>query len=335
MDGFATGLSTCLTKDGQTTPTANIPMGGFKVTGLGNGASAQDAATYGQLTTFAPLFGICEFRLSLTSGVPVTTSDVTAAGTIYLSPYKGNRISLYDGANWNVRTSSEIATGGVAGGLANTNYDVFCYDNATVPTLEFSPWASDSARAIALVLQNGILVKSGAPTRRYLGTLRLTAAQLYEDSYTNRTLWNYYNRAYRPLRRTDPLDTWNYTTATWRIAGGNTSNQVNFVIGWSEDAVTAQVHAFSKNTNTLVNMIAGIGYDATNALASGCLTGGGMSALANSYVGQDAHYTTIPAVGYHFLAWIELSDATGTTTWAGDGGAPASTQSGIQGWVWA
>ena len=32
MDGFATGLSTCLTRDGQSTPTTNIPLGGFKLT---------------------------------------------------------------------------------------------------------------------------------------------------------------------------------------------------------------------------------------------------------------------------------------------------------------
>lgn len=42
---IATGLTTCLTKDGQTTPTANIPMGNFKITGLGAGTALTDAAT--------------------------------------------------------------------------------------------------------------------------------------------------------------------------------------------------------------------------------------------------------------------------------------------------
>lgn len=45
---LATGLSTCLTKDGQTTPTANIPMGGFKITGLGAGTGTGDAVRYQQ-----------------------------------------------------------------------------------------------------------------------------------------------------------------------------------------------------------------------------------------------------------------------------------------------
>ena len=47
-DGFATGLSTCLTKDGQTTVTANLPMGGFRHTGVGNGAARNDYLAVGQ-----------------------------------------------------------------------------------------------------------------------------------------------------------------------------------------------------------------------------------------------------------------------------------------------
>jgi hypothetical protein len=46
---LATGLSTAITKDGQTTPTANIPLGGFKITGLGAGTVASDAARLSQV----------------------------------------------------------------------------------------------------------------------------------------------------------------------------------------------------------------------------------------------------------------------------------------------
>jgi hypothetical protein len=42
---LATGLSTAICKDGQTTITANIPFATFKITGLGNGTDKQDAAT--------------------------------------------------------------------------------------------------------------------------------------------------------------------------------------------------------------------------------------------------------------------------------------------------
>lgn len=49
MNGFATGLSTCITKDGQTTVTANLPMAGYRHTGVGNGSARNDYASLAQV----------------------------------------------------------------------------------------------------------------------------------------------------------------------------------------------------------------------------------------------------------------------------------------------
>ena len=46
---LATGLTTALTKDGQTTPTANITLGGYKITNLAAGTAAADAVRFSQL----------------------------------------------------------------------------------------------------------------------------------------------------------------------------------------------------------------------------------------------------------------------------------------------
>lgn len=45
---FATGLTNCVTRDGQSPPTANLPMGGFKLTGLAAGSTAGDSLRYEQ-----------------------------------------------------------------------------------------------------------------------------------------------------------------------------------------------------------------------------------------------------------------------------------------------
>lgn len=45
LSDIATGLSTAITKDGQTTITANIPFNGNKITGLGAGTARTDAAS--------------------------------------------------------------------------------------------------------------------------------------------------------------------------------------------------------------------------------------------------------------------------------------------------
>jgi hypothetical protein len=49
MNGMATGLSTCLLKDGTQTVTANIPMANHKFTGLLAGSAGTDSANVGQL----------------------------------------------------------------------------------------------------------------------------------------------------------------------------------------------------------------------------------------------------------------------------------------------
>lgn len=46
---LANALTQSISKDGQTPATANLPMGGFKLTGLGNGSASTDSITYGQV----------------------------------------------------------------------------------------------------------------------------------------------------------------------------------------------------------------------------------------------------------------------------------------------
>lgn len=64
LNDIATGLSTAITKDGQTTPTANIPMGGYKITNLAAATLASDAPRYdqvvavGAVTTITSLAGL-------------------------------------------------------------------------------------------------------------------------------------------------------------------------------------------------------------------------------------------------------------------------------------
>lgn len=46
---LANALTQSLSKDGQTPATANLPMGGFKLTGLANGSASTDSVSYGQV----------------------------------------------------------------------------------------------------------------------------------------------------------------------------------------------------------------------------------------------------------------------------------------------
>lgn len=54
---IADGLTNCLTKDGQTTPTANLPMGNFKHTGVASGTARTHYTSVAQLQDQGPLWG--------------------------------------------------------------------------------------------------------------------------------------------------------------------------------------------------------------------------------------------------------------------------------------
>jgi len=81
---LATGLSTAITKDGQTTVTANIPMAGFKITGLGAATVGTDAVQYGQIQSNTD-------KLVTVSGTDTLTGSVTPALTAYAA---GNLFSF-------------------------------------------------------------------------------------------------------------------------------------------------------------------------------------------------------------------------------------------------
>ena len=80
---LASGLTNCITKDGQSTPTANIPMGSNKITGLANGTLASDAANLGQVqTTAAKLIGSISGADTVT-GIMSPTLTAYAAGQLF------------------------------------------------------------------------------------------------------------------------------------------------------------------------------------------------------------------------------------------------------------
>jgi hypothetical protein len=70
---LANGLTNVITKDGQTTVTANIPMSNFKITGLGAATTANDAVRLEQLTSGATnvSFGNLAYTGTLTGGTGV------------------------------------------------------------------------------------------------------------------------------------------------------------------------------------------------------------------------------------------------------------------------
>lgn len=275
--------------------------------------------------------GLTEGRLTLTTATPVTTADVTAATTIYFTPYKGAQLALFTAASvWTRHTFAQISI--AVPSTTNTLYDVFVYDNSGVITLELTAWTNDTTRATALAFQDGVYVKSGATTRKYLGSVRTTGVSgQTEDSYAKRYVWNYYNRVVRPMRVMESTDTWNYTTTTYRQANANAANQLDCVIGVAEVLLDAHVQATAANSTGATFAQVAIGQDSTSAPATGLIGMQFALSVANTGTFGGADLLIYPAVGRHVYVWLERGDGTGTVTWSGDAGAPTVLQSGIFG----
>lgn len=286
-----------------------------------------DAAARLALERFRPPQGRC----TLTSAVPVTVSDVTAATTLYYALYGGNNITLYDGsAQWVDGTFAQLSIAVPA--TTNTMYDVFVDYTAGVPALEVVAWTNDTTRATPLALQDGVYVQTSDTDSLYVCSFRTTGvAGQTEDSFASRFVWNYYNRQGRAMRRLEPTDTWTYTTATFRQANGSTANQLAFVIGVAEVLLEAEVLVNASNDGAGRDLVVGIGLDSTTAIATGSLVARVPTYIAGYRQTLHAILRTFPSAGYHYAAWLEYSDAAGITTWVGDGGLPLLIQSGITG----
>ena len=254
------------------------------------------------------------FRLSVQSGVAITSTDQSAQSTLYLVPYTGNQIALYDGTNWKTSVASgavvSLAITGLTSGLP---YDVFAYDNSGVPALEFGAvWSTVNTRADAIQIVDGVALKSGTTTRRLVGTILPTAPTTTNDTANQRYVNNYDNQVSRQLFKTDATNhTYNSTSPQiWNLSSGN---QIQYVA--SRAGIGANVSIM-----TASRVSTGGGYartqivGGTNQLPSTSL---GMATLSLS--GAILQYLSAPSVtatsvlGYNYFYGQESVTAAGAT----------------------
>lgn len=346
-------------------------------------------------------------RVTATSGLPVTTADVTAATSVYVTPCRGNRMWLPDSNSvWRRRTFAEI-TVALAGLTASKPYDLFAYDNLGAVAIETNAWRNGgqaitgatnatpivitaaahglgngdqvyvngvqgttaangtwivanvaantyelqgsvgngvytaatgwmTARASTglLALLNGMLVKSAATTRLYLGTVYINSSGgQTDDAFGKRNVWNHYNQRKRPMRHFDPTASWTYQTAAYRQARADATNQLECCIGWPEQPVAVRLVAHSANDGGAVLMNSAIGEDSTTAASINALQAAhhiADTAQPADIIEMACELQAFP-IGRHVYTWLEKSTASGTTTWYGTG---SGVQSGMLGELW-
>lgn len=260
-------------------------------------------------------------RLSLSSSEAVTTNDITNANTLYYHPYDGNTVSLYNttSSSWKFYSLSSVLSYSLSGLLSSRNYDIFLFHNGTSLALEIEPWSSHDAgtstRATNLVRQNGVLVKSGSLSRRYLGTLRASGPIVCEDSLLKRFLYNHYNKIRKKLSVVDPTDFTFVGDGVWQPYNGNVNNQIQFIDGLGYEPILASLssnHSVSSGTG---KVFAGLSLNTTNTIAENMTNSD--SALGS----EDRNSTTNTlniSLGYNYMQILQRTTvgATGSYTHA-------------------
>ena len=139
------------------------------------------------------------FRLTLVTGVPAPEDSGFSATTLYLTPYTGNAIYLYDGTKWNKHNSAEISLSTSA--LSDGVYDVWVYNVGGTLTLGVSTiWSDPYTRVDTITQQDGVWVKSSDHTKRLAGTIQTTSGAVIDSFLFGRQLWNADNRLPRDFR---------------------------------------------------------------------------------------------------------------------------------------
>jgi hypothetical protein len=115
---IATALTNCITRDGQSTPSANLPMNAKKLTGLAAGTSAGDSVRYEQVVLTGGALGTpTSGTLTSCTGLPLTTGitgtlPVGNGGTGLTSPSTTGNVLTSNGTAW-VSSAPAGATGGL------------------------------------------------------------------------------------------------------------------------------------------------------------------------------------------------------------------------------
>jgi len=276
-------------------------------------------------------------KVDLTASV---TQQIIPSGisqtSINFSPYNGSQISLYDGSSaWT--TLSFVETNLALGTLTSAlPYDVFAYNNSGVVALELLAWTSDTARATAIVLQNGVWVKSGATTRRLLGTLRTdstttTIQDLGGIASQIGGKWfvqNVYHQFSVNLIVWDGTDNYAYNLATIRQANGATGMKIEVIATLPYNDILADILAIVRTSTTSTVAMNGWGINSTTVFSG---IPGSSAGQAGYGINHGRYYGPLP-LGYTALNVLEdQPNATGTATWFGKRTQPdAWSQSSVK-----
>lgn len=279
----------------------------------GNITNANIAANAGiALSKLANLGIVAGCRLTATTGVPITNTDVTSTSTIYVTPYQGGMVPLYNGSQWSLYQLTELPIT-LTGLTTSTIYDVYITLSSGAPVaapLQAWTGATPPTRTIL----NGFTVLAADNTQLLVGSFGAKSSTATQDSAASRYISNVFNAVPRYMYCSDTTGSWTYASATIRPANGSSASGVGtffYVSSLGNTPVYATMNAVA-NSGVGGTATIGIGVNSTTAFTSSAalVAGGSVAApLSTSYCG-------IPGLGLNYLQRLEQA-AAGSNTYYG------------------
>lgn len=296
--------------------------------------------------TFTP-GGYLSVVPSSSSTSPIPTTDQSAKTAVYYRPDKGNAFPvLRNGVFEAVTFQDDLVLTLTSAHTASAIFDVFgtfqggeakigtgpAWDTATAGSGDRGSDPGDTE----LERCGGLLVNRwGIPCLNAEGSFSLQPREgiylgsLFMDG-TNGQIsclpeygqarkwgpWNAFNRRLIVMKAGDATASWTYTTATLRAANNDSDNSLTVFTGLDEEFFDVQLYTNAQNDSTDVGLQNAIGWNSTST-ASGVQ--GKMSSGATTKRNRmHAIYEAPPDLGINVATALELSAASGTSTWYGD-----------------
>lgn len=305
-------------------------------------SSGTAAATIVQPQGYLNLVG-----LAAGSGSVIQTADVTAATTVYYSPFIGNQIPIWNGSIFVQRVFPELQLALTASAhQASTIYDACIFLNSGNPVIVTGPaWSNSSAGTGArgtgagttqLQKLNGIWVNAvqitgtngtntytiAANTCSYVGSLFIdgSAGQIsaYRSYGQSRKWgpWNAYNRQPIYLKAGDGTASWTYGTNTIRPSNNSAANSLTVFSGLPEEPFYLRsvqtLQSFVNNGNTTMQV--GIGWNVTNVFSGKVGRVDANLATQNGVQGDAVGvFYQVPQLGINTVSILELTSTFGVS----------------------
>lgn len=337
-----------------------ISRGGTSATTAAAARAALDVPSNSELTDLASdiadlsaqvqnVISIPQGYLTLSSGLPVITGDVSAATNVYYTPCVGNLIPIWNGTSFVVTSFTELTLALNANHLANTIYDLYVInDSGTVRLVTGPAWNTSTAGAGAIgsgagtaerERLNGLLVNKNSATMRYGATTLTVDARkatmvgsIFLDGSNGQVtchravgqsrkwgIWNLYSQKPVKLLVRDSTASWTYGTATIRQSNAAAGNKATVFQGLQDGPIRA-LFVQRLNPSNTTSQETGIGLDSTTAYAAGSKN----THVALGGISVDFDVTadhTLPSgvLGVSNLNCLEKGGGAGTNTFYGGG----------------